>query len=194
MQEFDANESRGFVWAYRDLLTALLVVFIAMATLALVALVQKPDPKVAIQGNLIFTMHWDPKSNSDVDLWVRSPGDEPVGYRRMSGVNCNLLRDDLGHLHDPSSENQEMTVCRNAPAGDYAVNIVAYDVYDRHFPIRVSVESFFSGAGGSIRLFQRDVTLTYQGEELTVKRFAMRKGGTLVPGSVNDIPVGLFKQ
>lgn len=194
MPKFNANtESRGFSWAYRDLLTALLVVFIAMAALALVAVVQKPNPNVAIQGNLVFTMHWRERSNSDIDMWVKSPDDRPVGFMRLSGMNCNLLRDDLGHAHDPSSENEEMTVCRNAPPGEYTVNVMAYDVYDHHFPIDVSIESFFSNGSGSNRLFQRDAHLTFQGQELTVARFALTKGGLVKPGSFNDIPVRLFR-
>ena len=194
MRRFDRNtESRGFSWAYRDLLTALLVVFIAMAALSLIAVVQQPGRNVAIQGNLIVAMHWDPRSDSDVDLWVKSPGDEPVGYKRLSGLNCNLLRDDLGRQHDPNSQNEEMTVCRNAPAGAYAVNVMAYDVYDRRFPVQVSVESFFSDGKGSSRIFQRDAKLTYQGQELTVARFDLANGGRLIPGSLNDIPVLLFR-
>lgn len=194
MPRFNANtESRGFSWAYRDLLTALLVVFIAMAALALVAVVQKPNPTVAIQGNLVIAMHWNGASNSDVDLWVKSPGDRPVGFMRLSGMNCNLLRDDLGRKHDPSSENEEMAVCRNAPAGDYAVNVMAYDVYDHHFPIDVSIESYFTNGTGSTRLFQRDAHLRHQGEELTVARFELLKGGLVKPGSLNDIPIQLFR-
>jgi hypothetical protein len=194
MPRFDRNpESPGFSWAYRDLLTALVVVFIAMAALALVAVVQKPDPNVAVQGNLIFTLHWDPRSNSDIDLWVKSPGDQPVGFHRMSGISCNLLRDDLGRRRDANSENEEMTVCRNAPAGAYAVNVMAYDVYDRRVPVRVSVEATFSGAGGSRRLFRRDAKLAYQGQELTVARFRLEKGGALEPGSLNDIPIRLYR-
>jgi hypothetical protein len=194
MRRYNANtESRGFSWAYRDLLTALLVVFIAMATLSLVAMVQKPDKKVAIQGNLVFAMHWDGNSDSDIDMWIQSPGDSPVGYRRMSGLNCNLLRDDLGHQHDPSSQNQEMTVCRNAPPGAYAINVVAYDVYDRHYPVQVSVEGFFSDGSGSNRLFERSATLMYQGQEVTLARFELTKEGALKIGSLNDIPVHLFR-
>lgn len=194
MPRFDRNtESRGFSWAYRDLLTALLVVFIAMAALALVAVIQRPNPHVAIQGNLIVSMHWDRASDSDIDLWVRSPSDQPVGFDRRSGLNCNLLRDDLGRRHDPNSENEEMTVCRNAPGGAYTVNVMAYNVYDGRFPVQVSVESFFSSANGSNRIFQRDVKLTYPGQELTVARFQLTKDGTLIPGSLNDIPVGLYR-
>lgn len=185
-------ESPGFAWAYRDLLTAMLVVFIAMAAMALVTVMQKSDPKVPIQGNLVFQLHWDARSNSDIDLWVKSPGDEPVGFMRVSGTHCNLLRDDLGHLHDPSSENEEMTVCRNAPAGNYAVNVMAYNVYDGRFPIHVSVEATFSDGNGSTRLFSRDATLQYKGQELTVARFRMDKHGVL-DGDVNDVPIRLFK-
>lgn len=194
MRRFDRNtESRGFSWAYRDLLTAMLVVFIAMAALSLVAVVQKPNPTMAIQGNLVIAMHWDRRSDSDVDLWIKSPADKAVGFHRASGLNCNLLRDDLGHQHDPNSENAEMTVCRNAPAGAYVVNVVAYNVYDHRFPVHISIESFFSGATGSQRLFHRSAQLTYQGQELTVARFRLAKGGRLETGSFNDVPTALYQ-
>ena len=194
MRRFDRNtESRGFSWAYRDLLTALLVVFIAMAALALIAVVQRPNRNVAIQGNLIVTMHWDRHSVSDIDLWVKSPGDEPVGFHRLSGLNCNLLRDDLGRQQDPNSQNEEMTVCRNAPAGAYAVNVMAYDVYDGRYPVDVSVDSYFSDGNGSSRIFQQNAKLTYSGQELTVARFDLTARGALVPGSLNDVPVLLYR-
>lgn len=194
MPKYSPNtESRGFSWAYRDLLTAMLVVFIAMSTLSLVALVQKPNPHVPIQGNLIFAMHWDPHSNSDVDMWVDSPDDQPVGFRRLSGLNCNLLRDDLGHQHDPSSENEEMTVCRNAPAGAYVVNVMAYDVYDGRFPVHVSVEASFTDATGSALLFRREGQLTFRGQELTMARFRLTKHGAMQTGSFNTIPIRLYR-
>jgi hypothetical protein len=195
MPRFERNtESVGFTWAYRDLLTALLIVFIAMAALSLVAVSRTPPAKnVPIQGNLIVTLHWDRSSNSDIDLWVKSPGDEPVGFRRRSGSNCNLLRDDLGRERDRSSENEEMIVCRNAPAGPYVVNVMSYHVYDGRLPVQVSVEGIFGGADTSNRIFRRNARLTDQGQELTVVRFELTKDGTLVRGSLNEIPVSLFR-
>jgi hypothetical protein len=188
------RKSNGFDWAYRDLLTALLVVFIAMAVLSLIATSTKANPHIPIQGNLIIEMRWDALSDSDIDLWVQSPGDSPVGFERPSGLNCNLLRDDLGRLHDPSSENEEMTVCRNAPAGDYAVNVMAYDVYDGKFPVDVTVEGTFSGTDSAEQLFSRHVKLTYGGQELTVARFRLDGAGDLVDGSMNDVPIRLYRR
>lgn len=194
MPRFRHNpESPGYTWAYRDLLTALLVVFVAMSALALIAVTRSPARDIPIQGNLVVALHWDARSNSDVDLWVKSPGDEAVGFERRTGTSCNLLRDDLGHLHDPSSENEEMTVCRNGPPGPYAVNVMAYDAYDGRFPIHASIEAFYSDGRASNRIFQRNATLTYQGQELTVARFDLTKTGTIVPGSFNDIPTRLYR-
>lgn len=184
--------SKGFEWSYRDLLTALLVVFIAMAVLALVATTSKNDRR-PIQGNLIFEMHWSPQSNSDIDLWVKSPGDKPVGFMHPSGINCNLLRDDLGRLHDPSSENEEMVVCRNAPPGEYIVNVMAYNVYDQKFPIDVSLEGTYSSSAVTNRLFTKSVKLSYKGEERTVIRFRLSKMGFVEDGSVNEAPIMLFR-
>lgn len=182
--------SPGFEWAYRDLLTAMLIVFMAMAVLALVV-TTKPNPHTPIQGNLVFMMHWDKASDSDIDLWVRSPGDKPIGYSRPSGMNCNLIRDDLGKSADPNSENEEMAICRNASAGEYVVNVMAYRVRDKRLPIAVTVESMYSTPTVTSQLFRKSVQLFYEGEELTVIRFTINKNGNLV-GDTDSVPTKLF--
>ena len=65
--------------------------------------------------------------------------------------------------------------------------------YDGRFPVHASIEAFYSDGQGSNRIFERNATLTYQGQELTVARFDLTKAGTLVPGSLNDIPTLLYR-
>src|SRR6266511_3057031 len=44
-------------------------------------------------GNVIVEIQWPDKFDADVDLWVKAPGDVPVGYSNKSGRVFNLLRD-----------------------------------------------------------------------------------------------------
>lgn len=180
----------GYTLAVVDLLTALVVVFAAMAVLSVIA--QKKQAKAGIRpGALIVTLTWDVARNADVDLWVKAPGDAPVGYSHKSDADCDLLRDDLGRAMDPSSRNEEMIVCRVAPSGEWIVNAMLYRTYDRVLPVRAKVALERLGSNGTTALLERGVVLTREGEQLTVWRFTLDARGRLVPGSVNDAPMAL---
>lgn len=185
------REPLGYSWAMRDLLIALVVVFLGMAVMALAV---HQNQKAGIRpGTLIIQMHWADWSNSDIDLWVKSPGDVPVGYSRLRGLYCDLLRDDLGHAHDPVSTNTETVVCRKAPQGSYIVNAMAYDVYDYKFPIPVTV-TVTELRGSPHLIVRRTVELTHQGQELTVIGFSVDRHGNLIPDSLNTIQTELRTQ
>lgn len=186
------GEPPGFVWSYRDLLWALVITFMAMSVLALVVATQQRNALVKPQANLLFTLHWDDSSNSDVDLWVRAPGETPVGYLHEGDTTANLVRDDLGRKKDKKSRNQEMTMARGTPAGEWVVNVVLYASYDRRYPVKATAEVLKVGARGAQTLVARTVTLSHEGQQITVARFTLDADGNLVPGSVNDLPMALY--
>lgn len=184
------REPIGFSWAFRDLLIALMVTFMAMAVLALAA---KQTAKAGIkpQGDLILSLYWQKDANADVDLWMTAPGEpQPIGYLARDGRHCDLLRDDLGHGHDPSSRDMEMTVCRNAGAGEYVANAVLYASYDSRFPVHVRLV-VTNKAGDTLLI--RDGALTYIGQELTLARFQLDGHGEIVTGSVNNLSTPLYE-
>lgn len=183
------NEPLGYAYSIRDLLIALLVVFMALSVFALVS---HPKQKPGVQaGSLIFQMHWQDSSDSDIDLWMKPPDDRPIGYSHMSGHYCNLLRDDLGRDHDPASTNTEVNICRKALPGEYIVNTMAYNAYDGNYPISVTVTVTELSTTVSRMLIEKTVQLQYQGQELTVFRFTLDKQGNIVPGSINDLQIPL---
>ena len=186
-----SGPSAGFEWAYRDLLIALLVVFMAMAALALVA-ATKAERVGVTQGSLVIEMRWDRASDSDMDLWVEAPGDAPVGFSHMADAHCNLLRDDLGRALDPQSRNEEMVVCRGTPAGEWIVDTMLYRSYDDVFPVHVAVTVMRIDGGGVRTLLSRRVDLAREGEQVTVWRFTLDGKGRVVPGSVNHLPMPLY--
>jgi hypothetical protein len=188
------KSAAGFEWAYRDLLIALVVVFMAMAALALVA-ARKASEAGVRQGAIAIEMGWQRDRNADVDLWVEAPGDAPVGFSHPGDAHCNLLRDDLGRELDPESRNEEMVICRGVPAGsaegEWVVDAMLYRSYDHALPVRVTATVLSLGAGNVRTLLNRTVELAREGEQRTIWRFRINAQGGVVPGSVNHLPMAL---
>lgn len=185
------QKSKGFEWSYRDLLTALVVVYMAMAALALIA-ASKATTQAVTPGSVMFQMTWDQGAKADVDLWVQAPGEQPVGYSHPAGPHCNLLRDDLGPPVDPESRNLELTVCRGMPDGEWIANVALYADRGGKLPITATVKAIRGGPNGAEELVKRTVTLAHEGEELTVFRFTTRNKD-LVPDSINHLPMALWR-
>lgn len=182
------QEPLGFSYATRDLLISLVVVFMAWSILSLVV-----HEKAGINpGLLVIEMHWDQASDSDIDLWVKAPGEGPVGFSNRDGVSCNLVRDDQGRSGDPQSNNSELSICRASGQGAWAVNVMAYKVTDEHFPVQVQV-TVSSQVGGVYRkILEKRVLLTYGGQQLTVWRFQLNQEGMIMENSVNSLPIDLY--
>lgn len=182
---------KGFEWSYRDLLTSLVVVYMAMAALALIA-AGKVTTQAVTPGNVLFQLSWEREKLADVDLWVRAPDDIAVGYSHPSGRHCNLLRDDTGRPTDPESRNLELTVCRGMPDGEWIANAALYADRDGKLPITAIVTATMAGKDGIIEIAKRSVILTREGEEHTAFRFTLH-GQDLQPGSVNHLEINLWK-
>ena len=183
---------------YRVLSDLMLLMFAAMA-LSVVMLVPMVAKKVTESaevtqqppGTVIVTADWDPNSDVDVDLWVRAPGDTPVGYSAKSGVVFNLLRDDLGQIADASHLNAEVAYARGYRAGTYVVNVHLYRLRrgDLPLPVRVVVSIQPEGSESPVQMWSGDVVLTKEGQELTAVRFVLDAQGRLVPDSVDQVQV-----
>jgi hypothetical protein len=185
------QKSRGFEWSYRDLLTSLMVVYMAMAALALIAASKASTPGVN-QGNLLFQLTWDQGKMADVDLWVRAPGDQTVGYAHPAGRHCNLLRDDTGRPADPESRNMELTVCRGLPDGEWIANAALYADRDGKLPVGATVTASLAGQDGVQQIASRRLQLSREGEEQTAFRFTLH-GKQVEADSVNHLPMVLWK-
>lgn len=149
---------------------------------ALIAQVNPPtDPQIDPPGNMIVSATW-PAGAIDVDLWVRSPGDEAVGYSRKSGKVWSLLRDDLGTSNDSTPLNFESAFTRGLPDGEYIVNVRCYGCAGK-VPVPVSVEVRLATG---VLIWSGSLTLVSDKQEKTALRFVMR-GGKVVPGSASHV-------
>lgn len=192
---FDEEDS----WAaFRDVVTLGLLVFVAMVILLLPHI--RPEAKAAAQaegvaspGNVMIEARWPDELDADIDLWVRAPGDVPVGYSNKSGLIFNLLRDDLGRNADPTKLNYEVTYSRGIPPGEYAVNLHLYRNKSMVAPIPVTVVTSVKKPDGETtrQLLATTVDLDREGQETTVYRFRLSEAGELEAGSVHSLPVQL---
>lgn len=176
---------RGLSPAFIDLFALLVVLFLLLPHLPEVA--AEDEARV---GSLAVEAHWCDGCRSDVDLWVRSPNDRPVGYSRLRGRHVSLLRDDVG----ADLENKwryEIAAAREIPDGEWIVNLHLYRDRDNEAPISVRVSVWTKRVHGARTvLWQGDVTLERNGVEVTAVRFAMTDGD-LVPGSIHYSPIAL---
>ncbi len=187
------GEPKGFGWAYRDFLTALVIIFM---TLALLGIVFHNKNKSGITpGSLMVELYWPVQSMDDIDLWIEAPNDTPVGYIRPRGLSCDLLRDDLGPLHTRDSRNYELVVCpKIIPNQEYIVNVMLYDIngIPTGVPVKAKIRISETRNGINKTLLRKSTIFTYQGQETTMVRFKIRKRGGIVPGSINTLFKRLF--
>lgn len=184
---------QGINIVFRDVVTLALAGFVAIAII-LLAHVNPPEnaqDDAKQPGTLAVQIRWPDDVNADVDLWVKAPGQAPVGYSRKSGKIFDLLRDDLGHLGDVLGLNYESAYSRGIPDGEWAVNIHMYRFEAAEYPVVVkALVSARVGQGGVRNLFAKEVSLLRFGHEITVIRFSTQ-AGKLVAGSEHDLPVRL---
>lgn len=182
--------SLGFEWSYRDLLFTLLIAFMAMSVLALIIVAKTETSSSSNQGNILVELVWEKNADADIDLWVQSPGDTAVGYSNKHGVTFNLLRDDMGRTHDPSSRNQEIAVGRGLKPGSYIVNIYYFGAPGHGEvprPIRCDIKITLVANDKARVIAQEQIILTMREEERTAVRFTLDHEGSVVPGSINKI-------
>lgn len=158
--------------------------------------INPPEPtkvEAPLPGRIIVEIFWDPELPADIDLWVKAPGDIPVGYSNKGGKIFNLLRDDLGHVNDVSNINHEISYSRGRPPGEYIINIHAFSLKGSKVPIKVLIviSIAISETSGITRILKKTVNLTYEGHQITVFRFILGEHGRIDPKTVNDLYIPL---
>ena len=192
MDELDLFDNEGSDTVFRDVIFLALAGFVAMVRLLLPHL---NPPATANEGapapgNVIVELSWPNELDTDVDLWVESPGDIPVGYSNKGGLIFNLLRDDLGGQSDVTNINYEVSYSRGVPTGEYTVNVHLYRNMSGRLPIPVTLVVSVKAKPqiAAKRILTTKLELLHQGQEITAFRFSLDEDGNLAPGSVHDLP------
>lgn len=177
------------------------IIFLALAGFVAIVVILLPhiaEPGTAAEdslppGQVIVELRWPDDQNADVDLWVRGPGDVPVGYSNKGGALFNLLRDDLGKRVDATEMNYEVAYSRGVLPGEYVVNLHLYRQGKAELPLpaTVVVSVKVNATGRAVQLLASKPELSMSGQELTVFRFRLDEAGSLVAGSVSTLPESL---
>jgi len=178
--------------------TFLDVVFLILSvmTAAIMILIPHINPvgenqKITMKnpGSIAVEMIWD-QGDIDIDLWVKAPGDRPVGYSNLSGKVFNLLRDDLGDSSDITRLNYENAYTRGMPDGKYIINVHAYANRAKKWPVNVLIRVWEINGNRSNTAFVRRTKLLFLGQEITVLGFRV-VNGRIDRGSEDDTQVYL---
>jgi hypothetical protein len=187
---FDEFEEDGTDTVFRDVIMLALIGFVAMVIMLLphISKEQRQTQDTNAPGNVIVEMHWPSELPNDVDLWVKAPGEGPVGFWNQGGEVFNLLRDDLGSIGDATDENYEVSYSRGIPAGEYVVNVHMYGPPPKGkvVPVKVVV-SVKRPLEETRQLLETTVELHRHNQEETAFRFRLTGDGDLVEDSVSTL-------
>jgi len=188
----DRHLTSGLEWGWRDLLTTLMISFVAMCLMFIIATV---SPATMSAGDLVVQITWtscDPEKtvDADVDLWVKAPGDGPVGYSRRTGLTFDLLHDHRGFHVEGDYSNTEFAVARNLPSGKYIINAVIFTSWDNQYPVCLkTILSQAPAAGkGNKEIFTHLSRLTAHNKEETIVVFYVDQNKSVDMDSIKFDP------
>lgn len=190
MDELDDFGEGGTETVYRDVIFLALVGFVAMVIMLLPYIKRSSEEAQdhKAPGNVIIEMHWPQDMPFDVDLWVKAPGEPPVGFWNQGGIVFNLLRDDLGDEGDATKQNYEVTYSRGIPAGEYTINVHMYGPLPSGIVIPVTVVvSTRQEFSHTRQLLKTVVHLDRRNQEETAFNFRLTAEGDLIKDSVSTL-------
>ena len=147
-----------------------------------------------------ITMEWENNDPSDVDLYVQNPLGQICFFNNRDFPLTNLDRDDRGDVSDTIQlpdggimsfkENKEVISIRGLVPGEYIVNVHQFAARSPVSNVKGAVEKL----NPSVRkVFQKDVQLTQNGQEIHICRFVIDENGDVI--DVNDeLPIELVRR
>lgn len=164
--------------AYIDLLTCLFVLFVV--AFAIVFAQQKINDankaNIEAKAEFMVLIDWSHKSNNDVDVWLKSPEDMLVSFKRKMAPGITLERDDMG-LDLTNPHRREIITIREYTPGPYTVNVMLFTKRnEKPEPVKIQILK--------INPFQiiseREFTFNNEGEEYTALRFWVDQQGRVI--------------
>ena len=201
------HRSYGSQVAFIDLLFNTLVGFVFLFVMAFILInpiAKKSD--VEVVAEYIIKITWPTDSPDDIDLWMRDPLGNYVGFKSKDVGLMSLNRDDLGTsndtVYDPKGKpikvfrNEEMVTIRGIVPGEYIVNVHWYGKKiaselngEKNYvpmPIQVQIEKI----NPYNVVFAKEVFINRPGDEITVTRFSVDEEGAV--GNFNNLIYGII--
>ena len=125
--------------AFIDILFNILIgfVFLFLIAFLLINPVTKKNDIIS-PAEFLIVLNWPSHFDDDIDLWMRGPKGETVGFRSREVGIFHLERDDLGFTNDrvihhgneiAIKKNQETIAIRGIYPGEYIISVMYYAAY-----------------------------------------------------------------
>ncbi|MES2006803.1 MAG: hypothetical protein V4436_01705 [Patescibacteria group bacterium] len=174
------------IWMNGTAAIAFLFILVAASVASRAAPAQDASLKLP-PGTVSIETFWPNTIDADVDLWVKGPTGDPIGYSNKGGVNYNLERDDLGIRSADDPVNYENTKSRGLTVGVNCVNLHLFRNNSKTYPVPVKVtvkiekgENNTKSSAGPV--LTSDVKLVAEGQELNIFCFIIDKDGNIPEG------------
>lgn len=128
-----------FIFSFLDMMFNMLVAFVALFVLSTLMVNQSASGKVDPKTLVMVTLTWPDESTSDLDVWMRGPDGQIVGYPTKEVGYSHLDRDDIGNSNDTYYVNgQAVFVKKNLETitidavvpGEFAISAHYYGPYN----------------------------------------------------------------
>ena len=126
--------------AFIDILFNILIgfVFLFLIAFLLINPITKKNDIIS-PAEFLIVLNWPAHFDDDIDIWMRGPKGETVGFRSKEVGIFHLERDDLGFSNDKVihhgneiavKKNQETIAIRGIYPGEYIISVMYYASYD----------------------------------------------------------------
>lgn len=162
--------------AFVDMLLLLLIVALTM-----IAIPQPGELDPRAVG--LITLEWKDESNNDVDVWIRTPDGQLVGYRNKDIGYITLVRDDTGfHSGEGNHESVEFYSMKD---GTYVVNLHMYHMKTGPDDVTIRFVTF-DRYNKHVELV---ITLTKTQQERTAFTFTVEDGKVVDVDETADVRI-----
>jgi hypothetical protein len=132
----DSSDKFKSTLAFIDLLFNVLVGFVFLFIIAFILInpITKKD-NIIVPAEIMIVLKWPDGIDVDMDLWVKDPANNVVGYRHVNGGIMHLDRDDLGMKSESvivddkeivMTLNREVITLRGIVPGEYKISVHYY--------------------------------------------------------------------
>ena len=181
------NNNIGFI----DLIQNTLIGFIILFIIAFMMI--KPideRPPMEKHAQFIITVTWDSKTSDDVDTWLESPEGTIIYFKNQKTDVAHLDRDDIGTARDTIEHsdgtkeiiyiNQEILTIRGIIVGEWILNV---HMYAKRSSDPANVVVTIDKITPYERVLRKQVKMKDKGDEITITRFTMDRGGNILKTS-----------
>ena len=172
--------------AFNDLLFNIMLGFVVLFIIAFL-LINPPTKKddIPMKAEWLIIVEWPPELIDDVDVWIKAPNGDLVGFKNKETGLLHLDRDDLGISNDmirvagdliPNKINREIITIRGLVPGEYYVSLHMYSKKTKgKVPVTVSVMDI----NPFKEVYNITKEMSFRGQQIALPGFVINKDGNL---------------